>query len=740
MKSIHSLLLPRLNFLKKFTPEIRNRLFAIAGLVSCIFFLIYFDVQQGFTSWNTINSKLSIFVAINVNIVLLVLVFYLILKNLLKLIFEGNRQALGVNLKTKLIIAFILISLPATLSHLFSTLYTNSALESWLANQRETAKQNAQSISTAYYRNLHNLLEVQGWLVKNALINNPEILNSPQDLNYLITQGNAEGVTIYSNQQAILFQALRTYKSEKYWRVVKDFEWEQIRDQPKAWLSEDLGKRRIWRLLQKVTVEKKPMVIEILYVDTKHLTSALNDMDDQEINTKILAESEELIKNYYIISLLLMVFLIVFVATWFAFYLARGFVHPIEQLADATQRVAHGELGFQVVAEKGMPLDRDFGQLVNSFNSMSQELFENQIALQKTTEHLQKSHLALEEHTRFVELVLENIKTGVISLDMEGQINGLNRAAKKFLQLKQSRFLDEHYRKVLDKESLELFEEMFQEIRSKKSKSISRELSLTKNEEPLDISVTLLTLENREKEPVGMISVYENVTEIQRFQRAHAWRDVARRIAHEIKNPLTPIQLSAERIRRKYLNQMPDSEVLDQATQTIVKEVEMLKNMVNEFSNFARLPESNLQPDNFNLTIEEAVQLYRNAISERIRLITELDDQVPRFSLDREQMKRVFINLIDNAVAAIDGEGEIKISTAFDAELKMVRIEVADTGPGVPPEIRHRLFEPYTTTQKHGTGLGLSIVAQIISDHNGYIRQQNLESGGSCFSIELPVT
>ncbi len=740
MSILPASLTQKLDFLRKMTPSIRHRLFAIAGLVSCIFFLVYFDIQQGFTSWNTINSKLSIFVAINVNIVLLVLVFYLILKNLLKLIFERHRQVLGVTLKTKLIIAFILISLPATLSHLFSTLYTNSALESWLTDQREAAKQNAQSVSTVYYRNLNNLLEMQGWAVKNALLNDPEILNNLEELNQIITQGNTEGVTIYSEQHEIRFQALRTHKSEKYWRAVKDFEWEQIQNQPKVWLSEDLGKRRIWRLLHKVRVGKTPLIIEIFSVDTKHLTTALNGMDEQESDTKNLTESEALIKNYYIISFLLMVFLIVFVATWFAFYLAKGFVHPIEQLAEATQRVAHGELGFQVIAERGMPLDRDFGQLVHSFNTMSQELLESQIALQKTTEHLQKSHRALEEHTRFVELVLESIKTGVISLDMKGRINGLNRAAKKLLQLKKTNYQDEHYQTVLAKESLELFEEMFEEIQTKKNKLISREFTLVKNDEPLDISVTLLILENREKERVGMICVYENVTEIQRFQRAHAWRDVARRIAHEIKNPLTPIQLSAQRIRRKYLNQVPDAEILDQATQTIVKEVELLKNMVKEFSNFARLPESNLQPDNLNLTIEEAVQLYRNALSEKIQLITNLDHQLPRFSLDHEQMKRVFINLIDNAIAALAGEGNIIVSTSFDTELKIVRTEVTDTGSGVPPEIRHRLFEPYTTTQKHGTGLGLSIVAQIIADHNGFIRHQNVVSGGSCFSIELPVS
>ncbi len=727
------------NFKPQFSPEIRSRLFGIFALVFCIVFLIYFDLQHGFTSWEAINSKLSIFVAINVNIVLLVLVFYLILKNLLKLLFEGHRQVLGVTLKTKLIIAFILISFPATLSHLFSTLFTYSTLESWMSRQREATIQNAQSVSQAYYQNLRQLLQTQGWNVANALLTDPEILQTPERLNGLIEQGDSAGVTIYSQASDPVFQSLRTRQVQENWKPLTAMEWEQILDQPQVTLSETLGNQLMYRHLRKVEFARNTYFIEILYVDSSHITDALDDLDEQKINTQILMESEELIKNYYIISLFLMVFLIVFVATWFAFYLARGFVRPIEQLAEATQRVAHGELGYQVVDAKGKPLDSDFGQLVHSFNSMSQQLQENQLALQRTTAHLQKSHRDLEEHSRFVDLVLENVKTGVVSLDMEGRINSLNRAAKSMLQLKKINYEERHYREVLDKESLMMLEEMSREMQSKAKKPVSRELTIIKNDAPLQLSITLLPLKNRENRRVGMISVYENVTEIQRLQRARAWRDVARRIAHEIKNPLTPIQLSAQRIRRKFLKQFPEADVLDQATRTIIQEVELLKTMVKEFSSFARLPESNLQPGNLNATIEEAVQLYRNAIPEKIQLVTDLDLLLPRFSLDHEQMKRVFVNLIDNALAAITDEGEIKISTRFNPEYNIVVTNVVDTGSGVPSEIQPRLFEPYITTQKHGTGLGLSIAVQIVSDHNGFIRHQNVTTGGSCFSIELPV-
>ncbi len=726
------------HFLSAISSQLRNRFLAILFLLFCIAFLVYFDIQQGFTSWKAINSRLSIFIAINVNIVLLVVAFYLVLKNLLKLIFERNQQVLGFNLKTKLTIAFILISFPATLSHLFTTLFTSSTLDTWMERQYQLVSENSQSVSQEYYLNLKSLMASQGLMFENALQIQPGLLNDPARMLDLATRGDIEGLTVYDDQRNPIYQTLRTHKSNKYWKPMNAVDWEQVEAQTQAWLSEDLGNRLIYRHIRSFPVRDQLWRVEITHVFTKYLTKALNNLDEQEINNQIFNESEDLIRNYYIVSLLLMVVVIVFVATWFAFYMARGFVRPIEQLAEATQRVAEGELGYQVAAEKDMPLDRDFGQLVRSFNSMSYQLMENQEALESTANNLQKSNATLEEHSRFVELVLENIKTGVISMDTEGRVNVLNRSVKQLLQLKTGEYFRKHYREVLDEESLKVIEEMFDALYTSQRKSITQDLTVTKAEAPMNIAVTLLTLENRGNRAVGMILVFENITEIQRLHRARAWRDVARRIAHEIKNPLTPIQLSAQRIRRKYKDTIEQPRVLEQATQTIIDEVEMLKKMVKEFSSFARLPESTLQSEDLNATIEDAIQLYQNALPDNVQLTMDLDPQLPQFALDREQMKRVFVNLIDNALVAVEEQGEVSVSTHFDKDLRMVRAEVVDNGPGVPLEIRQRLFEPYITTKKHGTGLGLTIVAQIISDHNGFIRHQPLESGGSRFSIELP--
>ena len=238
-------------------------------------------------------------------------------------------------------------------------------------------------------------------------------------------------------------------------------------------------------------------------------------------------------------------------------------------------------------------------------------------------------------------------------------------------------------------------------------------------------------------------------TEIQRLQRARAWREVARRIAHEIKNPLTPIQLSAERIHRKYAGEVSDNSALQQSTQTIINEVQHLKRMVSEFSNFAKIPESNPQLSDINQIIKETLQLYHDNMPARISLTTELSEILPQLPLDSEQIRRVVINLVDNAISSIEKkgtlsrifrQGEIIIRTRHVPDLNIVCLDVEDNGTGISPEISDQLFEPYTTTKQHGTGLGLTIVSQTISDHNGFTRFRNLDSGGVCFTIELPVT
>ena len=553
-------------------------------------------------------------------------------------------------------------------------------------------------------------------------------------------------VSIYSEDQELLDQWMQNEISQTYWTAPSLNEWYQIKSNKQIWFTKELEDRIIYRHITPVSYENKQLFLEIFYPASPYSSSAISEIISQGHNTRFLTESEDLVRGYYLIIFLLMTLFIIFVATWLAFYLARGFVQPIEDLALATQRVSEGELGFQVKLQG--PLDKDFALLMKSFNSMSRDLLEHQIALNKTTSNLQDSHRTLESQIRFVELVLENITTGVMSLDVEGHIEILNHSAKQMLQLKPGVDTGRHYRDVLEEESLQQFEEMVEQIKSDKERSISRNLIVHKKDGPVEVSATLLVLQNSEGKSAGMVCVYNNITEIQRLQRARAWREVARRIAHEIKNPLTPIQLSAERINRKYAGEVSDDVALHQSTQTIINEVQHLKRMVSEFSNFAKIPESNPQISDLNQIIMNTLHLFHENLPARISLTTDLSESLPQLPLDSEQIRRVIINLVDNSISSIEkkgtlsrifNQGKIIIRTRHVPDLNIICMDVEDNGTGIAPEISDQLFEPYTTTKEHGTGLGLTIVSQTISDHNGFTRFRNLETGGVCFTIELPV-
>ena len=710
-------------------------------LLLLLIVLVLFSMQKGYSVLEHSGSQLMVFVAINVNIVLLAIVFYLIARNLLKLSYERRRHVLGVNLKTKLITSFIILSLPAMGFHLFASYFIATNLESWLKGQQESVIQSAQNVSDAYHQNLRKTMELQHLIWANYLIESKGEFSAIKPLKNIEAD-----VSIYSEDQELLHQWMQNEISQTYWTAPSLNEWYQIKSNKQIWFTKELEDRIIYRHITPVSYENKQLFLEIFYPASPYSSSAISEIISQSHNTRFLTESEDLVRGYYLIIFLLMTLFIIFVATWLAFYLARGFVQPIEDLALATQRVSEGELGFQVKLQG--PLDKDFALLMKSFNSMSRDLLEHQIALNKTTSNLQESHRTLESQIRFVELVLENITTGVMSLDVEGHIEILNHSAKQMLQLKPGGDTGRHYRDVLEEESLQQFEEMVEQIKSDNERSISRNLIVHKKDGPVEVSATLLVLQNSEGKSAGMVCVYNNITEIQRLQRARAWREVARRIAHEIKNPLTPIQLSAERINRKYAGEVSDDVALHQSTQTIINEVQHLKRMVSEFSNFAKIPESNPQISDLNQIIMNTLHLFHENLPARISLTTDLSESLPQLPLDSEQIRRVIINLVDNSISSIEkkgtlsrifNQGKIIIRTRHVPDLNIICMDVEDNGTGIAPEISDQLFEPYTTTKEHGTGLGLTIVSQTISDHNGFTRFRNLETGGVCFTIELPV-
>jgi two-component system nitrogen regulation sensor histidine kinase NtrY len=442
------------------------------------------------------------------------------------------------------------------------------------------------------------------------------------------------------------------------------------------------------------------------------------------------------IKLSHLITLSIVTLLVIFSAVWFGFYLSKGITVPIEELARATKRIASGDYSFRINLE---PKD-EIGILVNSFNRMTRDLREGKRELDLVNRDLIRSNKESEQRRLYMETILENVAGGVISADSRGVISTINKSAENMLNISAKEIIGRNYRDVLGPKYRSIISSFVADRNLFNKGSIQREINIRINGRSLRLLVSLNALRDDQDNYLGLVAVFEDLTELEKAQRVAAWREVARRIAHEVKNPLTPIQLSAQRLRRKYgrLLAKEDGAVFDECTRLIVDNVEELKVLVDEFSNFARMPAPKPVPDNIRQIIQDAILLYKDVHKNITFKFIDKDD-VPVFKLDREQIKRVMINLLDNAVAAIPAKGRISIKLFYDKALRIVRIEVADTGTGISREDKERLFEPYFSTKRSGTGLGLAIVSRIISDHNGSIRVEDNKPRGTKFLIELPV-
>jgi two-component system nitrogen regulation sensor histidine kinase NtrY len=452
----------------------------------------------------------------------------------------------------------------------------------------------------------------------------------------------------------------------------------------------------------------------------KSLMVKMHEISQAFVEYKQLKDLKKPIKFSYMMALLMVTLLIVFSATWFGFHLAKDITVPIKDLAEATNRIASGDLNFRIQ----MKAADEIGMLVQSFNQM--------------TGDLQVSRSELEQRKKYMEIVLKNVAAGVISMDEKEDVSTINTSAEQMLGIRGEAALEKNFSEVLPKEYVEQIERLLGELKSSGKDSIERQVTVNLGGKSLSLLVNLTTLKDEEGRSLGVVAVFDDFTQLIKAQRMAAWREVARRIAHEIKNPLTPIQLSAQRLRKRYMERLqPDGAVFDECTRTIVKQVEELKGLVNEFSNFARMPASQPTPSRLNEIIQETLVLFQGT-PKQVHF-EFVPNELPILNIDRDQMKRVMINLIKNSLAAIENGGKIRIQTSYDPTLQTVRLEVSDDGCGIPDEDKGRLFEPYFSTKRSGTGLGLTIVNAIISDHNGYIRVRDNKPKGTTFLIELPV-
>ncbi|MDA1000669.1 MAG: ATP-binding protein, partial [bacterium] len=445
--------------------------------------------------------------------------------------------------------------------------------------------------------------------------------------------------------------------------------------------------------------------------------------------------SKDPIKASYIITFLLVALLIVFSAIWFGFYLARGITVAIEKLAEGTRAVSEGDLEHRVDVEA----DGEVGILVDAFNRMTEELNNNKKNIEIASKNLRQSNLEIERRRAYMEAMLEHIGTGVVSINRRGRITILNNAASQLLQLSPQDAVGKPFNEVFSSNHLEPVRSLLKMMREEGRKSASDQVEIMLDGRVLTLRASLTLLHNAEGRNIGGVIVFDDMTALIRAQRSAAWREVAQGIAHEIKNPLTPIQLSAQRMRRKFQQDAEDfPDVFEVCTETIIHQVQSLMELVNEFSRFARMPEPRLRPVRLNSLLGEVVSLYQDRSAD-VRLKIDFDPDIPYVMADSEQLQRVLINLLENAFEAMNGEGVVEFQASFDVPRSQVVVEVRDEGDGVPDENKLDVFFPYFSTKNRGTGLGLAICHRIISEHNGLITVEDNNPKGAIFRVTIPL-
>ncbi len=698
----------------------------IAALM-ILLFAFFEDLLPDVAAEYSLTSNIAFFLLVNINIILLVLLVFLVARNLLKLVLDRRRRILGSRLQGRLVLAFIGISLvPTVMLFLIAESFVTRSVDKWFDSQIVNALKGSLDISLTYYQNSAN----------NALFFARQLSQRIGD-EELFEPKKFDGLKrlVEDKQQEYNLGTVEIYKPDGT-ALVKAFNDQVptgVTVSPQADFlnsalrglevarTQPLGEGDVLRGAVPVYGDGRRIigVVVVDYFVPKSISKKAQQISRSYEEHKHLAILKDPVKKTYMLTLLLITLVMIFAATWFGLALAKGITVPIQQLAEGTHEVAHGNLDYRIETSG----DDEIGTLVASFNQM--------------TEDLKHSHSELEQRRQYMETLLANITAGVISVDRFGKVTIVNKAAEQTLGLEASEVLHRHYEEALRTPELRPLLEVIEQVKG--GGGVERGIRLGGPDGNRTLMTVAASLQDDDGHTLGIMVFMEDITEIQQVQRVEAWREVARRIAHEIKNPLTPIQLSAQRLRKRYENVLDgDGGVLDKCTSTIIRQVDELKTLVNEFSNFARLPTAQLLPDDLNEVVREALFLFKEGHRE-VEFDFSEQASIPSVELDREQINRALFNLLDNAVASLDGKGRIEIATRFDETFGMVRLEVADEGEGIAREDRGRVFEPYYSTKKEGTGLGLSIVGTIVADHRGYIRVRPNQPHGTRFIIEFPV-
>lgn len=749
----------------------RRTLIPLAVLV-CVL-LLFAVVQQAFNLSPILSdpesqTTLFLWAFTSLNVILLLTFILILLRHLLKLYFELRSQRPGSRFHRKLLFSFLGVALvPGVFMSFFAYAVVNRNLDKWFSSPLdeafeplgigEIAKQvekdaSRRAVSTARFlvghpdiQRLWNASGPDGIRELERIARQLEIpfaVVLDRSGNPLLAYGDGRTYLPTDSRFPEMVRPLETVRKDSGGRNLSQALNDQVWTVPRKEGS-PADRQEQPLLLAGARSESGGLIVGSR--PPVEMASFARELSRLSREYEQMKEQRKMIRTNFMLVLGVVTLLVLFPAVWIALFLSRKITEPIRALAEASNEVSQGNLSVQVHS----PAPDELGILVSSFNRMTAQLDEAARDLAAKNRDLEESHRVSEARRRYTEAVLENIPTGVISIAADSSINTMNEAAQQMLGRTDDTGLP----------LAELFQPQdLSEIQGLMAKAArvriaSKELELKTRRGTFYGAVTLSSLDPADAGPQRFVMVLEDLTELLRAQKANAWREVARRMAHEIKNPLTPIQLSADRIL-KHLSRARTPEdgadahsaassgfraTVEECVHTITQEVKTLKGMVDEFSRFAQLPSPNMVPSNLNAIFESTLASYDGRL-DGVEVVKQLASDLPLTQVDPEQLKRVLVNLIDNALEAMDQSDrkQLSLSSRFFSSRETIQLAVRDSGQGIAAADRDKLFLPYFSTRKRGTGLGLAIANRIVADHKGYIHVEDNSPRGASFVIELP--
>ena len=714
-----------------------GRIILITGIALFVFMLasllMMSDALQNSSRFGEVYSALLLF-----NTIGLLTLAVLIGVNIRQLILQTRQKVAGVKLTIRMVTIFTLLSVtPVLILYYFSLDFLHRGIASWFDLRVEKALDNSLELSrlSIEIRMKELLRQTEQYAGELAQFSNAEV---PFEIDIFRERSGAEELTLMTKQGSIINASLRNQA-----RLVPDQPDTSILyqiQQGNNYIGLDTTRSsglmiRVVVKVPKAGIESDTRILQALYPMTGKMRELADNVQTAYIKYQQLSYLREDLNNAFTRTLTLVLLFSIFTVVWAAFYSARNLAAPIRDLAEGTRAVASGNYQTQIP----VPSHDELGFLVASFNEMTRKIAQ-------ASDDVRLSQREAEAQRTYLEAVLSRLSSGVLVLDQSKQLRTVNISSGRILGIEVEKLRDISLPDLAREYSyLEQFTNaIIHHIEQAVDWREQITLFGTSGRQILMCSGTSLAL-SEGKELVHVV-LFDDITALLQGQRDAAWGEMARRLAHEIKNPLTPIKLAAERLRHKYLGVLAPnhSETMDKLTRTIVSQVETMKDMVNAFSEYARKPELKTLDVNVNSLIEEVVDLFSN-LDAHARISIHLDQNLPLIKADPSRLRQVFNNIINNAFDAAGKEGQtiLDISTRhiIDKEVDYIEVVIRDSGPGLSEDIISTIFEPYVTTKKKGTGLGLAIVKKIIEEHGGVVSLENNPDGpGACAIIRMPVT